>query len=193
MFAHLEVALGLWIEEVAHLFVVDFDVADFDGDAEVLVGLGLVANVVKEARAGERDEALCLCISDHGVRLAGAGLAVGKNAGVESVEGMFEELDADVLEEGVLLCVLVVGAVEGEGHGLLLGGFGILSAVALGGRLENELVAVLEFDEVGSATIPLSRVHGSTSDDDLDVAGVRHGALLGRMVGGSGSSSGSSE
>ena len=48
MFSDLEIALVFGVEQVAHLFVVDLDVANLYGDFEVGIGSRLVANVVKE-------------------------------------------------------------------------------------------------------------------------------------------------
>ena len=61
-----------------------------------------------------------------------AGLAIGKDTGVEAVESVFEEFDANVLEEGALLCVFVVGTVKGEGHDLFLCRLAVFLGVGIG-------------------------------------------------------------
>ncbi|KAH9838116.1 hypothetical protein Tdes44962_MAKER08265, partial [Teratosphaeria destructans] len=132
--ADLEVgglAAGAGGEEVLDVLVVDLEVGDVDvvGDAAVLLGL----DALEEAAAGAGDEAGLVEGAHHGVGLAGAGLAVGEDAGVVAIEVVVEKLLAERGVDVMLVGVVGVGVVVGpeglvEGEGLLL----VLSPARLG-------------------------------------------------------------
>jgi hypothetical protein len=61
---------------------------------------------------------------------------------------MLQQLQPHIFEEGPLLRILIICPIKAKGHRLLLGRLGALTTVCIRGRVEDELVLVLDFDEV---------------------------------------------
>lgn len=116
-FADLEIVgrVGAREEEVAHVLVVDLEVGDADAVGDVGGGAG-GGDALEEVFARAGDEAGLGGGAHHGVGLAGAGLAVGEDAGVVTFEVVVEEFFAERVVDPLLRgVVFVFGVVGPEG------------------------------------------------------------------------------
>lgn len=149
--------VGLGVQEVMHLLVVDLHVADFH-----LVGeLGALAlgDGVEEGVAESGDDALAVPAPHHGVRLARPGLSVGEDARVVALERVLQDVPAEAVEHLLLAreargrrVQRVEAVVEGERLGLfplyLVQGVGVVQDRLLALHLDHAFCPELKLSSV---------------------------------------------
>lgn len=158
---HLQgLLVGLGVQEVVHLLVVDLHVADLHlaGQLRALALLDRVEQRV--AQAGY--DALAVAAAHHGVRLARPRLAVRKDARVVALERVLQDVPAQAVEHLLLARELRRGRVERveavvEGERLGVFPFHLVQGI---GVVQNGLVTV-HFDDTVRPKFEFSSVKWS--------------------------------
>ena len=104
--AHFQIVvrLGIWIEQIADLFVVDLH--HRKGDLQIDVACGELGLLLEDGVAHLRHDALVRPVADKRVRLTRASLAIRKQAAVEALESVIEHALAQAQVHEPLIGVL---------------------------------------------------------------------------------------
>jgi hypothetical protein len=128
--------------EVLHLLVVNL--AHHRRDLVLNVRIFVLGDSFEDFAGCKRDYSLVLSVADHGVTLAGSGLAVGKQASVVALPGVVQDLDSNLFKD--VLLVLVVGAIEWKGVSIISGPVSIVTPER---EIESVLFLLLGVEDVG--------------------------------------------
>ncbi len=102
MLSHPQVRRVLRVEQISDALAVDLHVADLH--RVLRVRIVVLINLFEEVLAESRDDALILIVlfPHHSVGLSGAGLSIGEDADVVTLESVFEHLFAEIGVDALL-------------------------------------------------------------------------------------------